>query len=97
MWHLERNIHTTAQYVPGVQNTIASAESQTIADQFDWKMNLNFYLRSHRGGTICHQTNSSVPILFQLATRSLCGSDGRLSAGLVKGDKLCESPFGSDR
>ena len=30
-------------------------------------------------------------------TRSLCNSDGRLSAGLVTGDKFCKSPLGSDR
>ena len=54
-------------------------------------------LWSHRNGLICLQTHSSMPSLFQLATRSLCNSDGCLSAGLVKGNKFCESPLGSDR
>ena len=45
MWCLERNIHITAQYLPGVQNTIADAESRTIVDRFDWKLNLNLYRR----------------------------------------------------
>ena len=45
MWCLERNIHTTAQYLPGVQNTIADAESRTIVDRFDWKLNPNLYRR----------------------------------------------------
>ena len=54
-------------------------------------------LWSHRSAPICLQTHSSVSSLFQLVTRSLCNSDGRLSAGLLTGDKLCESPLGSDR
>ena len=54
-------------------------------------------LWSHRSGHICLLTDSSVPSLLQLATRSLCNSDRRLSAGLVTGDKLCKSPLGSDR
>ena len=45
MWCLEKNIHITAQYLPGVQNTIADAESQTIVDRFDWKLNPNLYRR----------------------------------------------------
>jgi len=35
---LERNIHITAQHLPGTQNTIADAESQSQADRTDWKL-----------------------------------------------------------
>ena len=45
MWCLERNIHITAQCLPGIQNTIAHAESRTIVGWFDWKLNLNLYRR----------------------------------------------------
>ena len=39
MWCLERNIHITAQHLPGSLNTIADAESQTLRDRADWKPN----------------------------------------------------------
>ena len=39
MWYLEWNIHITAQHLPGVQNTIADAESQSCKDRTDWKLN----------------------------------------------------------
>ena len=45
MWCLERNIHITAQYLPGVQNTIADEKSRTIVDRFNWKLNPNLYQR----------------------------------------------------
>ena len=45
MWCLERNIRITAQYLPGVQNAIADAESWTTVDRFDWKLNPNLYWR----------------------------------------------------
>ena len=39
MWCLERNIHITAQHLPGAQNHIADAESRTMVDRSDWKLN----------------------------------------------------------
>ena len=39
MWCLERNIHITAQYLPGSQNTVADAESRMVTDRTDWKLN----------------------------------------------------------
>ena len=39
MWCLERNIHITAQHLPGVQNVIADAESRTMIDRSDWQLN----------------------------------------------------------
>ena len=39
MWCLERNIHITAQHLPGVMNHIADAESRTMRDRLDWKLN----------------------------------------------------------
>ena len=38
MWCLERNIHITAQHLPGSQNTIADAESRSQTDRTDWKL-----------------------------------------------------------
>ena len=67
MWCLERNIHITAQYLPGIQNAIADAESWTIVDWFDWKLNPNLHQRiNHLFGPIevDLQTDSSVPSLF---------------------------------
>ena len=39
IWCLERNIHITAQHLPGLLNTIADAESRTLRDRTDWKLN----------------------------------------------------------
>ena len=39
MWCLKRNIHITAQHLPGVQNQIADAESRTMIDRSDWRLN----------------------------------------------------------
>ena len=39
MWCLERNIHITAQHLPGVQNCIADAESRIMRDRSDWQLN----------------------------------------------------------
>ena len=39
MWCLERTIHITAQHLPGAQNHIADAESRTMVDRSDWKLN----------------------------------------------------------
>jgi len=38
MWCLERNIHITAQHLPGTQNTTTDAESQLQTDRTDWKL-----------------------------------------------------------
>ena len=38
MWCLERNIHITAQHLPGVLNSTADAESRTMLDRTDWKL-----------------------------------------------------------
>jgi len=45
MWCLERNIHITAQYLPGIQNTVADAESRTMTDRSDWKLNPSIFLK----------------------------------------------------
>ena len=39
LWCLERNIYITAQHLPGVLNEIADAESRTMRDRMDWKLN----------------------------------------------------------
>ena len=39
LWCLERNIHITAQHLPGAQNFIADAESRSQTDRTDWKLN----------------------------------------------------------
>ena len=39
MWCLERNVHITAQHLPGVLNSVADAESRKMMDRSDWKLN----------------------------------------------------------
>jgi len=39
MWCLERNIHIIAQHLPGAQNITADAESRSLKDRTDWKLN----------------------------------------------------------
>ena len=43
MWCLERNIHITAQHLPGIQNTIADAESRAQTDRTDWKLSPSIF------------------------------------------------------
>ena len=43
LWCLERNIHITAQYLPGKQNVIADAESRTMKDRSDWKLDVSIF------------------------------------------------------
>ena len=43
MWCLERNIHITAQYLPGKRNVMADAESWTMRDRSDWKLNVGIF------------------------------------------------------
>ena len=43
MWCLERNIHITAQHLPGIQNTVADAESRSQTDRTDWKLSPNIF------------------------------------------------------
>ena len=45
MWCLERNIHITAQHLPGIQNTVADAESRSQTDRTDWKLPPNIFLK----------------------------------------------------
>ena len=55
-----------------VQNVVAIAESQTMTNRSDWQLNPVIF------GTIaevCVTSDGSVPSLFQLATRSLCGGN----------------------
>ena len=44
-------------------------------------------------GPIRIQANKSVPTLLQLATRSVCRSNGRLPPGLVNREGFCQSPL----
>ena len=48
MWCLERNIHITARHLPGSLNTVADAESQTLTDRTDWKLNLTIFHKIDR-------------------------------------------------
>ena len=43
MWCPKRNIHITAQHLPGVQNQIADVESRTMMDRSDWRLNPFFF------------------------------------------------------
>ena len=45
MWCLEKNIHITAQHLPGAQNFIAAVESRSQTDRTDWKLNPCIFTR----------------------------------------------------
>ena len=48
MWCLERNIHITAQYLPGSQNIIADAESRVATSRTDWKLNPAIFAQTNQ-------------------------------------------------
>ena len=45
MWCLERNIHIMVQYLLGIHNTVADAESQTMVDRSDWRLNPAMFVK----------------------------------------------------
>ena len=97
MWCLERNIHITAQHLPGVMNHIADAESRTMRDRLDWKLNPVIFWNINGSGSICFQTDNSVPRLFQLASESLRSGYRCLPAGMVAIEGLCQPPMVPNR
>ena len=79
MWCLERNIHITAQHLPGVMNHIADAESRTMRDRLDWKLNPVIFRKIDQTlgpleVDLFASRLNSVPSLFQLASGSLRSS-----------------------
>ena len=48
MWALERNIHITAQHLPGALNCTADTESQTVRDWSEWRLDPAVFLGIER-------------------------------------------------
>ena len=48
MWCLERNIHIQAQHLPGVLNRTADAESRSMKDRSDWKLDEQIFTDINR-------------------------------------------------
>ena len=97
MWCLERNIHITAQHLPGCsEHNSFNAESRTMTRLVRLAIEPSpvqqdcFIIRSNRSGLVHHSTDHSVPSLFQLAARSLCSSNRWFSAGLVTNTGVCQ-------
>ena len=102
MWCLERNIHITAQHLPGVMNHIADAESRTMRDRLDWKLNPVIFRKIDQTlgpleVDLFASRLNSVPSLFQLASGSLRSSYRCLPAGLVAIEGLCQPPMVPNR
>jgi len=47
-------------------------------------------LDTHKGKSVCNETNYKVQPLFQLAARSLCTSNRHIPPRLVSGERLCQ-------
>jgi len=45
MWALAKDIILTAEYIPGVVNVEADAESRSIQDRTDWKLPPELFLQ----------------------------------------------------
>ena len=45
MWCLKKNIHITAQHLPGILNEVADTESRVMIDRSDWKLNPAIFRR----------------------------------------------------
>ena len=52
---------------------------------------------SHRGGLVCLTSDKPVPMLLQLAARSLCSGNGCLSSGLDADEGFCQPAVVPDR
>ena len=103
MWCLERNIHITAQHLPGIQNTIADAESRAQMDRTDWKLSPPIFHKiqenfwSTGSGSLCDSSVCPVPTLLQLAARSICRSNRRISPSVDPHQGVCQPTMESDR
>ena len=106
MWCLKRNIHITAQHLPGVQNQIADAESQTMMDQSDWRLNPVLFRRivSHFGlievDLCASRLTTQCQAYFSWRTDPYTDVHRRnrcISAGLVSDTGLCQPTLEHDR
>ena len=85
MWCLERNIHITAQHLPGIQNTVGL---ETVTKYIP-QDTANIW--STGSGSLCDPPVCSVPTLLQLAARSICRSNRCISPGVDPHQGVCQS------
>jgi len=99
MWCLERNIHITAQHLPGTQNTIADAESRAQIDRTDWKLSPLIFHRIQETLVhwLCNSSVCPVPSLLQLAARSISRSNRRVPPSVDSYQGVCQSSLELDR
>jgi len=96
MWFLERNIHITAQHLPGTQNTIVDAESRAQIGKTDWKLSPLIFPRIQEtfgpsSGPDCNSSVCPVPSLLQLAARSVSRSDRCVPPSVDSHQGVCQS------
>ena len=83
-WCLERHLHLSAEYLPGVENhnIIADAESRHSEDCCDWMLH--------------PQANALITKVFQLEARPGSGGHRCIHTELESDSRLCKSPVVSD-
>ena len=104
MWCLERNIHITAQYLPGSQNIRNSRCGVSGGRQQDRLEAESSNICTNKpavwptgSGPICNPAFNSMPTLLQLVARSICRSHRCLSSELGSPQGLCQPSMELDR
>ena len=88
-WCLEHHLHFSAEYLPGVENQIADAESRHLEDCCNWILHpqvfkqINMQLNGSTGcGSLQVQANAPITKVFQLEARPGSGSHGHIHTEL---------------
>ena len=63
---INRNIHLSAQYLPGKENTIADEESRVMKDRYDWRLNRSVFRQIERHFPEMNVDLFSSQLTFQL-------------------------------
>ena len=103
LWCLERNIHIIAQHLPGVLNQIADAESRTMIDRSDWKLNSETFSKiAQQFGLIeidlfASRLTNQCKLYFSWRADLYANSNGRLPSRLIEVEDVRKSSLEPNR
>ena len=76
-WCLERNIHLSAEYLPGRENSTADQESRELESSAEWMLHKEVSADTGpmQDRPVCNQAEPPAAELYQLEARSVCSGD----------------------
>lgn len=97
-WCLQRQIHLSAQHIPGLYNLAADEESRMDRDSSDWKLDplifsqIDIIWGSFRGRPLCNPSHKPTSSMCELDTRPKGRSHRCIHTKLVS-DKTVNGAF----